>query len=227
MEDLKNSENIKNGICFIVGAGDYTALDFAVSPHDYVIAADGGLTYVTRCGLTADLVIGDFDSLESTEQLPEHQNVIQLNKMKDDTDTFAAAREGIKLGYKEFHLYCCTGGRFDHTLANMQLLAYLSENGMHGRLVGRDYFVTAITNGCITLEPCQSGYISVFSHSERSIGVCLKGLKYELDNAVLTNTFPVGVSNEFIGCQSSVSVERGTLVIVCPITGGHIVRELK
>lgn len=34
-------------------------------------------------------------------------------------------------------------------------------------------------------------------------GICLRGLKYELDKAVLTSTFPIGVSNEFIGKKAA------------------------
>jgi thiamine pyrophosphokinase len=56
----------------------------------------------------------------------------------------------------------------------------------------------------------------VFSLSERSTGVYLKGVKYELDSACLTNTFPLGVSNEFIGKESSFCVGAGTLLIVFP-----------
>lgn len=53
--------------------------------------------------------------------------------------------------------------------------------------------------------------------TDKSIGVDIKGLKYELENAELTNHFPVGVSNEFTGSKSSISVSDGTLLIVYPI----------
>ena len=62
-----------------------------------------------------------------------------------------------------------------------------------------------------------SGYVSVFAHSERVEGVWLKGLKYELQDAVLTNSYPLGVSNELIGKEASISVKNGTLLIVFPM----------
>ena len=37
-------------------------------------------------------------------------------------------------------------------------------------------------------------------------------MKYELDNARITNDFPVGISNEFIGQEALVSVGCGQLL---------------
>lgn len=201
------------GICYVVGAGENYGLDFVPGPEDFVIAADAGLRYLEQSGISADLVIGDFDTLQYK---PHRPRVIALSREKDDTDMRAAVWEGIREGYDVFHIYAGTGGRIDHTIANLQLLAELSQNGKQGFLFGRDYIITAVTDGKIEFPKKDSGYISVFAHSEKAEGVWLKGLKYKLENAVLTNTFPLGVSNEFIGVKSSISVERGTLLIVSP-----------
>lgn len=202
---------MEDGICYIVGAGDNYGLDFVVQSHDYVIAADGGLKYLEQSGIKADLVIGDFDTLHYKSN---HLNVITLSEEKDDTDTLAAMREGINKGYAIFHIYCGMGGRVEHTIANMQLLAYLSQSNRKGFLFGQDCIVTAIKNGSMEFSGNAKGRISVFSFSDTSTGVYLKGLKYELDNAILTNTFPIGVSNEFIGEKSAVTVTDGTIVVV-------------
>ena len=37
-------------------------------------------------------------------------------------------------------------------------------------------------------------------------------MKYPLENAVITNDFPIGISNEFLGEEAEVSVEDGELV---------------
>ena len=129
----------------------------------------------------------------------------------------SAVREGVNKGYERFHIYCGTGGRIEHTIANMQLLTELSQSGKRGFLFGKDYIITAVTNGTLELPEHASGFVSVFSHSDRAEGVCIKGLKYELQDAILTNSFPLGVSNEFIGKRGRISVENGTLFIVFPM----------
>ncbi|HBG6281270.1 MULTISPECIES: thiamine diphosphokinase [Clostridium] len=204
---------MKDKICYIVGAGENYGLDFVPLLGDYVIAADGGLKYLEQSSIKANLVIGDFDTLHYK---PNHPNVITLSEEKDDTDMLAAMREGINKGYSIFHIYCGMGGRIEHTIANMQLLAYLSQHNRKGLLFGQDCIITAVTNGSIEFSSNAKGRISVFSFSNISTGVYLKGLKYKLDNATLTTTFPIGVSNEFTGKESVVTVTDGTILVVFP-----------
>lgn len=210
---LKGMESkMKDKICYIVGAGVNYNLDFVVTDMDIVIAADGGLDHLQKAGIAANLSIGDFDSVK---QRPTHG--IVLDSEKDFTDMFAAMQEGLTRGYKLFHIYCGTGGRFDHTFANIQMLGYLAAKNKRGYLIGRDYVITAIADGeGISFGSSCNGYISVFSFSDTSTGVCIKGLKYEVDDFTFENINPMGVSNEFVGVGSSISIEKGTLLVIFP-----------
>lgn len=202
--------------CFIFGAGEKTSLYEKPCEGDMVIAADGGLRWLRELRIVPDYVIGDFDSLgESPVNTSENtsEKVMTLPCEKDTTDLYEAAEAGIKKGCKSFFIYGGTGGRLDHTLANIQLLASLAERGLKGIIFGEGYGITAVKNEKITLSGKKGEYVSVFSLTDISEGVDLKGLKYELSDYTLTNTFPLGVSNEFTDKTAMISVRKGTLAV--------------
>jgi thiamine pyrophosphokinase len=192
-----------------MGAGEYFG-SFTCNAGDLIIAADGGLDRLRTLGIEPDIIIGDFDSAET---VPEGGNVVVLPHEKDDTDTLAAVRYGLAQDIHEFHIWGGTGGRADHTAANIQVLAFLSKNDSRGFLYGDGMIIIAVTNGSIIITGERGRYVSVFSHSDVSYGVTLSGLRYPLDSATLTNTFPVGVSNEFTCGEAEITVEIGTLII--------------
>lgn len=197
-------------VCCIFGAGEYFGTEKVVE-NSYVIAADGGFRYLEKTGIIADAVIGDFDSLDD---VPQHKNIIRLNPIKDDTDIVSAVKYALEIGSNEFHFFGGTGGRTAHTLANLQILVMLAKQGISGYLYGNGEIFTAVHNDKINFTASSHGYISVFSMGEKCVGVSEKGLKYTLKNYTITNDFPIGVSNEFIGVESEISVENGTLLIV-------------
>lgn len=200
----------KDAVCFIVGAGEVSAnLSLTLRPDDLLIAADGGLLTAERMGLVPHLVIGDFDSLGGR---PNHPNTVVLPTVKDDTDMCAAIRLGRERGYTRFALYGGTGGRLAHTLANLQLLDGLAREDCRGFLVGDGTVATAVHGGALDFPAYMSGYLSVFCTSGKAQGVTLSGLKYELDNETLTGSFPLGVSNEFVGVSACVEVAHGVLL---------------
>ena len=200
----------KDAVCFILGAGEVDPeLTLSLRPDDLLIAADGGFRTVERMGLVPHLVIGDFDSLGNR---PNHPNTVVLPTVKDETDMCAAIRLGRERGYTRFALYGGTGGRLAHTLANLQLLDGLAREGFRGFLVGEGTVSTAVHNGELSFPAHMSGYLSVFCTSGRAEGVALSGLKYELADARLESSFPLGVSNEFVGEPARVSVQDGTLL---------------
>ena len=173
---------MNNPKCYIVGGGENFGLTFKKYPGDYIIAADAGYRYLEEAGIETDMVVGDFDSLGT---IPEHPNLKKLNPIKDETDTWEAVRLGLEKGCREFHLFACTGGRIDHTIANIQLLKSVAEKGCKGYLYDKESVLTVINNSDIKFDDSMKGYISVFSLSDKSMGVTIKGLKYEVENVEL------------------------------------------
>lgn len=207
---------MNHNICYIFGAGERTLCDIDLNPEDLVIAADGGFDYLASIGLRADYVLGDFDSVVSYD-LPSDS--IRYPKEKDDTDLMLAARLGLEKGCTEFRIYGGLGGRLDHTLGNIQLLAYLSHNNATGTLIGDHYSIRAVTDSSLSfgkdLPENKSGTIcSIFSLSDVSMNVTIQGFQYEAEGITLTNSFPLGISNEFTGKKAYVSVQKGTLAVL-------------
>ncbi len=189
-----------------------------ICEDDLIIALDGGLVFCVENDIIPDYIIGDFDSLPPEkqsliDQYPQ-ERVMRLPCEKDDTDMLAAIKFAMEKGISDFVIYGGLGGRLSHTIANIQCLMYLKERGCTGILVGKNTKVFLLKNETVTFDEGHSGYISVFSYSEKAEGVTLKGLKYELEDAELTAAFPLGVSNEFAGKTVEVSVRSGTLLIV-------------
>lgn len=205
------------GKCIIVGAGEFEQIYETIKENDYVIAADGGYVYLQHLGIIPNLVIGDMDSITDKEwnRKVQEYNIksIHLPVMKDDTDMLAAIKEGIALGYTDFSIYGGLGGRIDHTIANIQCLAYLQKRGARGIIYGRKDCIELISNEKkIYTKDCQ-GTISVFAFGATAFGVTEKGLMYELENAELRADIPIGVSNKFIGKESMIEVREGMLLI--------------
>ena len=130
--------------CYVVGAGDFTPRGFAPGPGDLVLAADGGYRALYSLGYTPDLLLGDFDSLGNLP-LPADLPVLRFPVRKDDTDAGLALRHGLDLGFRDFALYGCAGGRVDHLLANFQSMARVSRLGATVRLAAPDYDAWSLT----------------------------------------------------------------------------------
>lgn len=202
-------------VCYIFGAGEFSPCEITLTDEDLVIAADGGYDHLIRMGLRADIALGDFDSVTSNEIWEDTIcEKYTYPTEKDDTDMMLAIKLGLTKGFQNFAIYGGLGGRLDHTLANIQALSYLASKGAQAILFHEDYKLTVIQNSSFILSKDITGYVTVLSLSDKSENVSIKGLKYELEGATLSNTFPLGVSNEATGKKGIISVENGTLLIL-------------
>lgn len=211
----------ENGKCIVICAGDFTPLEIGRKEEDFVIAVDGGYLYSKILEIEPDLIIGDFDSVTEAEREElngiketDRNRVVELSPCKDDTDTLAALRIGLEKGYQNFHIYGAMGGRVEHTVANIQCLHFLKNNGAKGYVMDEACMLTVIQNETVTFHKEMEGFLSLFSLDEKAKGVTIRNMKYPLERAEVTNDFPIGISNEFIGEAGEVTVEEGTLLAV-------------
>ena len=131
-----------------------------------------------------------------------------------------AVQEGLARGCTRFLLYGGLGGRLDHTLANLHVLAFLAERGCEAFLIGPGETVSAVHNGALAFSPACKGTLSVFAWGGPARGITLSGLRYPLEHGELVPNHPLGVSNEFLGCEATVSVTDGTLLVLWTLPSG-------
>lgn len=215
----KTEKKVKRGKCIVIGAGDLTLGEITTEKEDLVIAVDGGLSYCDVLQIEPDIIIGDFDSISEKEKeaiqilkqkVP--QRIIELSPQKDDTDMLAALRYGLEQGYETFYLYAATGGRLEHTIANIQCLLFLKEQKKQGYIIDGSSMIFVMQNETVHFQKNLEGYLSLFSLGKEAKGVTIQGMKYPLNCYTMKNSYPIGISNEFIGEEGIVSVEEGQLL---------------
>lgn len=195
--------------CYIACALD-CKLDFIPSEGDLIIGADRGYFTLVENGYKPHVAIGDFDSYTGKIDC---ENTIVFPVKKDDTDSALAIKYAISKGYKRVMVFGGIGGALDHTIANIALAADYTKKGIDVSFIDGENVLFAVYNGSVLFDSGAEGRISVFSFGDRASGVFESGLMYSLDNAILENSVPLGVSNEFIGQNAKISVGNGTLLI--------------
>ena len=202
----------------------------------FVIAADGGHQHARNLGVTVDLLVGDFDSLDPTDlevAKASTTEVLQHRVDKDATDLELALDLAIDRSPGE--IIVVGGGegeRLDHFVSTISLLgdpryarsqvsAWLGHSrivvvrpGHPARLsrVGIDPpYATNATN---------APYVSLVPVSDTVDGITTSGLRFALENASLLRHRTRGVSNEFIdvgrNATASVEIRTGALLVIQP-----------
>lgn len=207
--------------CTIITAYNPNGLPELVRRQEdsFIICADGGFLYARREGLRPHLIIGDFDSapagtLPENDPFFEGVPIVHVPSEKDDTDTMLCVKKGLELGMDRFLIAGGIGGRLDHTIANIQSLAYLREHGADAVMADPENRVMVAAPGTLLLEREPGFKFSLFAYSDKCSGVTLRGAKYPLDDALLEQSFPIGVSNEFAEDTVSVTFTEGRLLVI-------------
>jgi len=204
----------------VSGGPDNLLPDIKKYKVDYWIGADFGAITIIEKQLPLYLAIGDFDSIDECqlEIVKANAKMVQtLPAQKDETDTEVAINKAIQLGATEILLFGATGGRFDHTFANIWLLIQLKNKypAIHIHIVDKNNKIELLLPGTYLLENEKKyKYISFYSVGINVENLNLKDFKYPLHNYLLPIGSILCSSNEFVKDNGNVSFSNGILLVV-------------
>ncbi len=201
-----------------------TGITTVLSHADLIIAADSGAETALHYGHVPAFVVGDFDSLSiaTTELEAKGSKLVRAQVEKDETDTELAIQVALEHGATDITLLGAIGGaRFDHTMANVLLLAGIDTVPM--RIVDGPMTCWLLRGpGSSTIVGQNGDLLSLFPLTGEATGVHTRNLYYPLQGETLHFGRPRGVSNVLTSEQGEVSLESGMLLVI------HTsVRELK
>ena len=193
-----------------------SAVDTALAHADMVIAADNGAVTALHHGHIPAIVVGDFDSLAIPHSELEAKGCLLISAAveKNETDTELAVQIAIEQGANEITILGATGGaRFDHTIANILLLAGVETVPL--RIVDGPMTCWLLRGpGSTAIMGQQGDLLSLFPLTTDVTGIRTTGLYYPLHSETLFFGRPRGVSNALTADKAEVMLEHGMLLII-------------
>ncbi len=204
----------------VLVGGEIDALSTPALPgHDIVIAADSGLQWAAVVGVQPDLVVGDMDSVDVAvlDAAESAGSVVDRHAtVKNHTDMELALRAAMDRGAERITVLGGGGGRLDHLLGNLTLLANCDFAAADLVAYLPPAVVTVARSRRVALRGRVGDYISLFAMGAGASGIYTSGLQYELENGQLLPGATLGVSNEFSASEAWVDVASGVVLAVQP-----------
>ncbi len=193
------------------------AVAAAIASANLVIAADSGAATALQYGCTPTIIVGDFDSLDAPRLQAlktRGSRIVQAAVEKNETDTELAVQAAKEEGASTITLLGALGGeRFDHTMANILLLAGFEAVPL--RIVDGPAMCWLLRGqGHTSIEGQPGDLLSLLPLTTEATGVRTVGLYYPLHGETLHFGKPRGVSNVLEQEQAKVSLDSGLLLII-------------
>lgn len=184
-------------------------------PGARVVAIDAGAEVAAKSDVRPDAVVGDMDSVrpETLEALRAQACEVHVHPpRKRDTD--AALALALVPAAEDVVFVGSGGGRADHALANLHLLAS-REGSAHAIDDDATTWIASPTRP-LTLHETAGTVVSVLPFDSRCDGVTLEGMEYALNAATMLAGDPYGISNVCLAPPQRVRVHEGRLVVIIP-----------
>ena len=210
---------IKDYILFLPGRYASEHFDFyrELADGKYKIAVDAGYRFFQRAEESADLLIGDFDSLKKVpKDLPPKTSVKSFPQSKDKTDTELALEYCIRTGATRIDIVQPTVGEPDHFAANLLLLTLASPSGRGSfradvRIIHPNYEVSYIQNGKREFIDAMGDTVSVIPLTNQIILSCT-GTKYDVKHCQVKRGQTMATRNIILEPASTFIISGQALV---------------
>lgn len=205
--------------CVVVANGELTWPERVlpiIRSAELLIAADGGANALARSAVYPQVLVGDMDSVEPDILTACERQGCRLRRFpagKDETDTELALLEAVRLGAEQITLLGAVGGRIDHTLANLLLLALPELANRRAALFTGSSFITLVREYA-EVEGSLGDLLSLIPLAGDALGVCTAGLEYPLRNEALRFGPARGISNVLLAGKAQVWLSSGLLWMV-------------
>ncbi len=204
----------------IFANGEVGDTEFARSqlePNDLIVAVDGGLVYAISAGVTPAIIVGDLDSAPSElVQIAERRGaeILRHPVRKDQTDLELALDLPQIESADEIVVLGALGGRLDHALANILLLAR-DYNGTKPpiRLLAPGYEL-CVAGHRLTLIGSPGDLVTLIPISAQVTDISTDDLEYPLRGESLARGSSRGVSNVMTLSEATISRGEGILLVV-------------
>ena len=201
----------------VLAGGPDGPADLVLPSGATVIAADSGAELAAH----VDLAVGDFDSI-SAERLAAIGRVERHPAEKDASDLELALAAALRLEPARILVVGSAGGRLDHLLGGLLLLAADAHARVEVDAQLGDAAVHVIRRERL-LVGVPGELVSLFSVHGPASGIVTEGLRYPLRGETLEPGSSRGLSNVFTSAEARVAVERGVLLAIRPtgtVAGG-------
>lgn len=185
---------------------------------ELVVAADGGANHLARLGVRPAAVVGDLDSITAPVRRFVGEDALVLRAEQDHSDlhkTFAYCFD--ERGATALTVMAATGGRLDHAVENLGLLARWSRRGDVAFLTGDERIVAVADRVRATTRPGDTVSLMPLG---RCAQVRTRGLAWELDGGTLDLAAFTSLSNRATGTEVVVAVSGGVVLLFLPDHGG-------
>jgi thiamine pyrophosphokinase len=181
----------------------------------FVVAADHGAANALAFGLTPDVVVGDFDSIDPETQAVLDRRKVQIEaypRDKEQTDGQLAIERALQSEAKELFLVGFLGGpRLDMTIANVLLLTRTSARATLLDELNECTLLNATDHQAWHPDPDERISIVPITPTAQ---LTTQGLRWPLSDETLYLGDTRGISNEPVSTEARVDVGRGSALLI-------------